>query len=100
MLFGVWHFVWHVLPFNLFEMGIHVLSTFLFGLVFGLFYRESGNLVPLILAHGLVDTVGYGAVFNPKLETMEILVQGFQAISFLVGIAILVLCTKFLARKV
>ena len=98
-LFGLWHFVWHVSPFNPFEMTIHVFTTFIFGLVFGYFYQESGNLVPLVLTHGLVDTVGTGAVLNPELENAETLVQSLQAPAFAVAMIILALCTKFLARK-
>lgn len=100
LLFGVWHFVWHVSPFNALGMIAHVSTTFIFGLAFGQFYRKAGNLVPLILAHGLVDTVGYGAVVNPELETMGLPTQSFQLISFLVGITILGVCTDLLARKV
>ncbi len=100
LLFGVWHFVWHVSPFNPLGMIAHVSTTFIFGLAFGQFYRKAGNLVPLILAHGLVDTVGYGAVIHPELETMELLTQSFQLLSFLAGIIILGLCTDLLARKI
>jgi len=99
LLFGVWHFVWHVSPFNPIGMLFHVLSTFIFGLAFGWFYKESGTLVPLILTHGLIDTVGAGAVLNPKLEQMEGLIQSFQFASFAVSIFILILLTKPLARK-
>jgi len=99
LLFGVWHFIWHVSPFDSIGMLLHVSSTFVFGLVFGQFYRKSRNLIPLILAHGLVDTIGYGATFNPELEMTDPLVQGIQALSFITGIIILALCTKFLAGK-
>jgi len=99
LLFGLWHFVWHVSPFNPVGMIFHVFVTFVFGLVFGYFYQESGNLVPLILAHGLVDSVGTGAIVNPELEQAEILVQSLQAPAFAVAMIILGLCTKFLAWK-
>ena len=98
-LFGLWHFVWHVAPFNPLGMGIHVVITFAFGLAFGQFFRESQNLVPLILAHGLVDTVGYGFTFNPELEVTALLIEGSQAFSYIIGIAALALSTKFLAKK-
>ena len=98
-LFGLWHFVWHVAPFNLVGMTIHVTTTFAFGLVFGQFFRESQNLVPLILAHGLVDTVEYGAIFNQELEITAYLIQGSQAFSYIIGIVALALSTKLLARK-
>jgi len=50
-LFGLWHFVWHILPLDLFSMVSHVITSFVIGLLFGYFYSESRNLVPLILAH-------------------------------------------------
>jgi hypothetical protein len=99
LLFGVWHFVWHISPFDIVGTTVHVSSTFIFGLIFGEFYKESGNLIPLMLAHGLVDTIGYGAVFNPELENMQTFLQGSQALSFIVSMSILALCTRFLARK-
>jgi len=100
LLFGIWHFVWHISPFNPSGMIAHVFYTFIFGLVFGYFYKESGNLLPLILAHGLVDTVfAYGAVPNPELEQTGTLILGSQALSFVVAMTILALCTKYLAKK-
>lgn len=99
LLFGVWHFIWHVSPFDPLGMVMHVSGSFIFGLVFGQFFSVSGNLVPLILAHGLVDTIGYGAVLNPGLETMGTLVSGVELLSFLIGMAGLALCTKFIGEK-
>lgn len=98
VLFGLWHFVWHVSPLDFFGMFIHVLYTFVFGLIFGQFFRVSRSLVPLILAHGLVDTVGYGAILNPELDSASPLVAGAQALSFLVGMIVLALSSKVLAR--
>jgi len=99
LLFGIWHFVWHVSPFDPIGMVMHVSGSFIFGLVFGQFYSVSGNLVPLILAHGLVDTIGYGIVINPGLETMGIFVFGAELLSFFIGMAGLALCTKFIGEK-
>lgn len=99
LLFGIWHFVWHIAPFDPVGMIIHVSTSFVFGLVFGRFFEISGNLVPLILAHGLVDTVGYGAVINSQLDSMQISIQLSQALSFIVGIISLALLTKRLATK-
>jgi membrane protease YdiL (CAAX protease family) len=99
LLFGIWHFVWHIAPFDPIGMIIHVSSSLVFGLVFGRFFEFSGNLAPLILAHGLVDTVGYGAVINPQLDSMQISIQLSQALSFIVGIIGLALLTKRLAIK-
>jgi hypothetical protein len=99
LLFGIWHFVWYISPFNPFGMIIHIFSTFIFGLVFGQFYKESGNLIPLILTHGLVDTVGTGIIPNPKLEEMETLIQNLQIPSLVISMIVFVLCTKRLAKK-
>lgn len=57
VLFGVWHFVWNLYPFSPIGMAQYVATTFLIGLVFGYFYSKTGNLVPLIFAHGLWDSV-------------------------------------------
>ncbi len=99
ILFGIWHFVWHVAPFDPLGMGVHILSSLAFGLVFGRFFEISGNLTPLILTHGLVDTVDYGAIFNPQLDPMHISIQLSQALSFVVGIISLALLTRRLAAK-
>ena len=64
VLFGVWHFVWHVSPLNLGAMVAHVLGTFAIGLAFGYAYHKLGNLVPLIVVHGLIDAVSVD--FNPN----------------------------------
>jgi membrane protease YdiL (CAAX protease family) len=99
LLFGIWHFVWHITPFDPIGMIVHVSSSLVFGLVFGRFFEISGNLVPLILAHGMVDTVDYGAVINPQLDSMQVSIQLLQALSFIVGIINLALLTKRLATK-
>jgi membrane protease YdiL (CAAX protease family) len=98
VLFGLWHFVWHISPLNYLGMFTHVLTTFIFGLIFGQFYRISRSLAPLILAHGLVDAVGYGAVFNPEVAEASLLMMGSQALSFAVGMLVLALSTKSLAN--
>jgi membrane protease YdiL (CAAX protease family) len=100
ILFGLWHVVWHIVPFDPVGMGVHVASSLAFGWVFGRFFERSGTLVPLILAHGLVDTVGYGAVINPQLDPMAGTVQLAQAFAFVVGIVSLALVTDRLAAKV
>jgi membrane protease YdiL (CAAX protease family) len=57
ILFGLWHFVWNLYPYNLADMIQYVATTFFWGIIFGYFYFKTGNLVPLILAHGLWDTI-------------------------------------------
>ncbi len=99
ILFGLWHIVWHIAPFDAVGMGVHVASSLAFGWVFGRFFERSGTLVPLILAHGLVDSVGYGAVINPRLDPMGVTVQLSQTFAFVVGIVSLALLTNRFAAK-
>jgi len=57
LLFGVWHFVWNLTPFSPIDMMWYIANTFFMGLVFGYFYSKTRNLVPLILAHGLWNSI-------------------------------------------
>jgi membrane protease YdiL (CAAX protease family) len=100
LLFGFWHFVWHISPFDFVGMILHISSTFFFGLVFGYFYHISRNLTPLILAHGLVDSVPYGFVQNQNLTALEFPSFIIQMTSFAVSIIALAISTKFLAEKI
>lgn len=63
-LFGVWHFVWNLSPFDPFGMVQYIASTFFIGLLFGYFYSKARNLTPLILAHGLWNSVLQGVIAN------------------------------------
>jgi membrane protease YdiL (CAAX protease family) len=100
VLFGLWHFVWHLSPLDFGGMILHISSTFLFGLVFGYFYHISENLTPLILAHGLVDSVPYGLIKNSSLafEESPFLLMGI--IAFIVSIVALAVSTRCLAKRI
>jgi len=100
VLFGLWHFVWHISPLDLGGMAMHCFSTFLIGLVFGYFYHISRSLTPLILTHGLIDSVQYGLIANPNLATGESPYLLMQLVSSAVSIAVLAVSTKFLANKI
>jgi membrane protease YdiL (CAAX protease family) len=63
-LFGVWHFVWNLSPFDPFGMAQYIASTFFIGLLFGYFYSKARNLTPLVLAHGLWNSVLQGVIAN------------------------------------
>lgn len=63
-LFGIWHFVWNLSPFDPVGMFQYVAFTFLIGLIFGYFYSKAKNLVPLIFAHGLWNSFPSGIVKN------------------------------------
>ncbi len=73
-LFGIWHFVWDLRPFNPIGMAQYIAITFLIGLLFGYFYSKSKNIVPLIFAHGLYNSFIQGII---KSETAA---EAFKAI--------------------
>jgi membrane protease YdiL (CAAX protease family) len=64
ILFGVWHLVWNLSPFNPTAMAEYVVTTFLAGLLFGYFYSKTENLVPLIFAHGLWNSAQMGLTIS------------------------------------
>ncbi|MEM3442695.1 MAG: CPBP family intramembrane glutamic endopeptidase [Candidatus Bathyarchaeia archaeon] len=66
ILFGVWHFVWNLYPFNPFAMAQYIGTTFFIGLMFGYFYSKAKNLVPLILTHGIWNSVPAGIAENSE----------------------------------
>ncbi|MBX5320971.1 MAG: CPBP family intramembrane metalloprotease [Candidatus Bathyarchaeota archaeon] len=63
-LFGFWHFVWNISPLDPSGIAQYVATTFFIGLLFGYFYIKAKNLVPLILAHGLWNSVSTGMIEN------------------------------------
>ncbi|MGQ9743975.1 MAG: CPBP family intramembrane glutamic endopeptidase [Candidatus Bathycorpusculaceae bacterium] len=72
ILFGIWHFVWNLSPFNLWSMAQYITITFLIGLIFGYFYSKAKNLAPLILTHGLWNSVPSGIVMSKAaLDLLE-----------------------------
>jgi len=103
-LFGLWHFVWHIFPFNLFGMSMHIASTFVFGLLFGYFYSESNNLTPLVLTHGLVDSFPLGYVLNEEaLKSMQNLLLPtqilIQTIPYIISVLVAFASTRYLIRR-
>jgi membrane protease YdiL (CAAX protease family) len=64
LLFGLWHFVWNLSPFNPARMSLYIATTFLVGLLFGYFYHKARSLTPLVFAHGLWNSVPQGIVDN------------------------------------
>lgn len=66
LLFGLWHFVWNLSPFNPARMSLYIATTFLVGLLFGYFYHKARSLTPLVFAHGLWNSVPQGIVDNPS----------------------------------
>lgn len=62
-IFGVAHFY----------QGIAgILTTFLVGLVFGTVYVKCGrNLLPLVIAHGVIDTIAVTALFMGRADLLS-----------------------------
>jgi len=99
ILFGAWHFVWDLSPFNPFDMAQRVLTTFLFGLLFGYFYSKARSLTPLVLAHGLWDSVALGIVVSqPAYDALAKTSASIQAMVFLLPYAIGALVTFVFIR--
>ena len=79
ILFGIWHFVWNLYPLNVWGMTEYILSSLFWGLVVGYFYSKAKSLVPVVLIHGLWNSVIVGIITNETafkaLETTPILNQ-------------------------
>jgi membrane protease YdiL (CAAX protease family) len=104
ILFGVWHFVWNLSPFDPFGMLQYVVVTFLIGLLFGYFYSKTRNLAPLVFAHGLFDSVPQGIVENiSAFNVFQTISLANQILTFLLPYAVAMISTflfvKYLARK-
>ncbi len=104
-LFGLWHFIWHVSPLNWLGMLTHVGSTFMVGLLFGYFYGAYSNLTPLVLTHGLVNSVPYGFVESQSaFTTLRNLPLPSQVLLFLfpyaLSFAVTFVLTMFLIRAI
>jgi membrane protease YdiL (CAAX protease family) len=69
VLFGGWHFVWDMSPFHALDMAQYVIVTFFIGLLFGYFYARTRNLVPLVIAHGLWNSVPQGAQMSTSVAS-------------------------------
>jgi membrane protease YdiL (CAAX protease family) len=105
ILFGVWHFVWDLSPFDPFGMVQYVGITFLIGLLFGYFYSKTRNLAPLVFAHGLFDSVPQGIVENKSaFDAFQTISLANQIQTFLLPYALAMISTflfvKYLARKI
>lgn len=103
-LFGLWHFVWHILPFNVLGMLMHIISSFVVGLLFGYFYSESNNLTPLVLTHGLIDSFPVGYILNERaLESLQSLLFPtqilIQVIPYVITIFVAFASTRYLIKR-
>jgi membrane protease YdiL (CAAX protease family) len=105
ILFGGWHFVWNLYPFDPIGMAQRVVTTFLFGLVFGYFYSKTRNLVPVVLAHGLWDSVPQWVIENQQvMSRFSAFSESIQTVvwilPFILSTMVAVLFVKYFARKV
>ncbi|MDH5793425.1 MAG: CPBP family intramembrane metalloprotease [Candidatus Bathyarchaeota archaeon] len=79
VLFGIWHFVWDLNPFNPWGMIQYVAITFFIGLPFGYFYTKARNLASVVIAHGLWNSVQLGILANQAafdaLQAIPIAIQ-------------------------
>ena len=98
LLFGVWHFVWHISPLDIFGMLMHILSSFVIGVLFGYFYSIAENLTPLILVHGLIDSFPSGY----KFASLENLSAGeafmILGLPYILSITLMFILTRKLAE--
>jgi membrane protease YdiL (CAAX protease family) len=98
-LFGIWHFVWNLSPLDPLGMVRYVGFTFFIGLLFGYFYSKSRNLVPLILAHGLWNSVPSGIVTS--VAALEASIQTLiWILPYLVSAALTFLFIKRFVREI
>ena len=105
ILFGVWHFVWGLNPFDPVYMLSYVGFTFLTGLLFGYFYSKTRNLTPLVFAHGLFNSVPAGIVENQSafnaFQTISPSYQGLTWIlSYIVCAMLTLLLIKYLVKEI
>ena len=98
LLFGVWHFVWHISPLDVFGMLMHILSSFVIGVLFGYFYSIAENLTPLILVHGLIDSFPSGYKFA-SLENLSAS-EAFMiwGLPYILSITLMFILTRKLAE--
>ena len=105
MLFGLWHFVWNLSPFDPVGMGQYVISTFVFGLVFGYLYHKTGSLVPVVFAHGLWDSIPPWIVGNGQaIDSFSMLPAIDHVFVLLLSTAVATLVAflyiKYVARRI
>jgi membrane protease YdiL (CAAX protease family) len=99
LLFGVWHFVWNLSPFDLFAMAQYVGYTFFAGLLFGYFYSKTKNLIPVVFAHGLLDSLPQGIAENKSaFDAIGTLPFSIQALTFALPYVVATILTVFFIK--
>ena len=105
ILFGVWHFVWGLNPFDPVYMLSYVGFTFLVGLLFGYFYSKTRNLAPLVFAHGLFNSVPAGIVENQStFDAFQTISPSYQGITwilpYIVSAILVLFFIKYLVKEI
>ena len=105
ILFGIWHFVWGLNPFDPVYMLSYVGFTFLVGLLFGYFYSKTRNLAPLVFAHGLFNSVPAGIVENQSaLDAFQTISPSYQGLTwilpYIVSAVLTLLFIKYLVKEI
>jgi len=103
VLFGIWHFVWDLNPFNPWGMIQYVAITFFIGLPFGYFYTKARNLSSVVIAHGLWNSVQLGILANQAafdaLQAIPIAIQILILfLPYAISVIAAVLFVKFLVK--
>jgi membrane protease YdiL (CAAX protease family) len=105
VLFGIWHFVWDLNPFNPWGMIQYVAITFFIGLLFGYFYSKTRNLASVVIAHGLWNSVQLGILANQAAyDALQAIPMATQILILFLPYAISVTATilfvKFLVKQI
>jgi len=105
VLFGIWHFVWNLNPFNPWGMAQYIAISFLVGLPFGYFYSKARNLASVIIVHGLWNSVQLGIIANQAaFDALQSIPMPTQILMLLLPYAISVtaaiLFVKFVVKEI
>ncbi|NWG10464.1 CPBP family intramembrane metalloprotease [Candidatus Bathyarchaeota archaeon] len=99
MLFAAWQLPIFILPLSVIGMIVSISQTFAFGLISGLFYKKSGNLIPLILANGFMNTTILFVTNRFEIYETEPFFSTILGVSVSIGLIIQAIFTKYLAKK-
>ena len=104
-LFGIWHFVWDLNPFNPWGMVQYIALAFFIGLPFGYFYSKARNLASVIIVHGLWNSVQLGIIANQAaFDALQSIPIAAQILTLLLPYAISVIAAilfvKFAVKEI
>jgi membrane protease YdiL (CAAX protease family) len=99
ILFGIWHFVWDLNPFNPWGMAQYMAITFFIGLPFGYFYSKTRNLASVVIVHGLWNSVQLGIVANQAaIDALQTVPIANQILILFLPYAIAVMAAALFAK--